>query len=101
MTCSGDKKSLLFKDCGCGCNGKKQEKKFLIALMSALLFFVIANPTTFRIVRKIFGNWVSTPTGCPSTYGLLLHSLVYLLISWGMMNLKKDEKVKKVKKVKN
>ena len=100
MTCSGDKKSLLFKDCGCGCNGKKQEKKFLIALMSALLFFVIANPTTFRIVRKIFGNWVSTPTGCPSTYGLLLHSLVYLLISWGMMNLKKDEKVKKVKKEK-
>lgn len=98
--CSGDKKSLLFKDCGCGCNGKKQEKKFLIALMSALLFFVIANPTTFRIVRKIFGNWVSTPTGCPSTYGLLLHSLVYLLISWGMMNLKKDEKVKKVKKEK-
>ena len=98
MTCSGDKKSLLFKDCGCGCNGKKQEKKFLIALMSALLFFVIANPATFRIVRKIFGNWVSTPTGCPSTYGLLLHSLVYLLISWGMMNLKKDEKVKKEKK---
>ena len=100
MTCSGDKKSLLFKDCGCGCNGKKQEKKFLIALMSALLFFVIANPTTFRIVRRIFGNWVSTPTGCPSTYGLLLHSLVYLLISWGMMNLKKEEKVKKVKKEK-
>ena len=98
--CSGDKKSLLFKDCGCGCNGKKQEKKFLIALMSALLFFVIANPTTFRVVRRIFGNWVSTPTGCPSTYGLLLHSLVYLLISWGMMNLKKDEKVKKVKKEK-
>ena len=29
MTCSGDKKSLLFKDCGCGCNGKKQEKKFI------------------------------------------------------------------------
>ena len=68
--------------------------------MSALLFFVIANPTTFRVVRRIFGNWVSTPTGCPSTYGLLLHSLVYLLISWGMMNLKKDEKVKKVKKEK-
>jgi type III secretory pathway component EscV len=100
MTCSGDKKSLIFKDCGCGCNGKKQEKKFLIALMSALLFFVIANPATFRIVRKIFGKWVSTPTGCPSTYGLLLHSLVYLLISWGMMNLKKEEKEKKEKKEK-
>ena len=42
--CSGQKKSLIFSDCGCGCKGKVQEKKFLISLMSALLFFVIANP---------------------------------------------------------
>ena len=90
MACSGDKKSLIFKDCGCGCKGKKQEKKFLIALMSALLFFVIANPETFRLVRKIFGSWVSTPTGCPSTKGLAFHSLVFLLISWAMMNIKKE-----------
>ena len=89
-SCSGQKKSLLFKDCGCGCKGKNQEKKFLIALMSALLFFVIANPETFRLVRKIFGSWVSTPTGCPSTKGLAFHSLVFLLISWAMMNIKKE-----------
>ena len=88
--CSGQKKSLIFSDCGCGCKGKVQEKKFLISLMSALLFFVIANPDTFRIVRKIFGSWVSTPTGCPSTKGLALHSLVFLLISWLMMNVKKE-----------
>ena len=88
--CSGQKKSLLFSDCGCGCKGKVQEKKFLISLMSALLFFVIANPDTFRVVRKIFGSWVSTPTGCPSTKGLALHSLVFLLISWLMMNVKKE-----------
>ena len=43
----------LFKDCGCGCNGKKQEQKFLISIMSALVFFVVANPETFRIMRKV------------------------------------------------
>ena len=81
----------LFKDCGCGCNGKKQEQKFLISIMSALVFFVIANPETFRIMRRVFGSWVSSPTGCPSTGGLALHTIVFLLITWGMMNIKREE----------
>ena len=94
------KKSLIFSDCGCGCNGKKQEKKFLVSIMIALIFFIIANPSTFRTVRMIFGSWVSTPTGCPTTSGLVLHSLVFFLLIWGMMNIqnadfepeKKEEK---------
>ena len=81
----------LFKDCGCGCNGKKQEQKLLISIMSALVFFVIANPETFRVMRRVFGSWVSSPTGCPSTGGLALHTIVFLLITWGMMNIKREE----------
>ena len=81
----------LFKDCGCGCNGKKQEQKFLISIMSALVFFVVANPETFRVVRKVFGSWVSSPTGCPSTGGLALHTVVFMLVTWGMMNIKREE----------
>jgi len=78
----------LFKDCGCGCDGKKQEKKFLISIMAALLFFIIANPSTFRVMRSILGKWVSSPTGCPSTGGLALHTIVYMLITWGLMNIR-------------
>ena len=81
----------LFKDCGCGCNGKKQEHKFLISVMSALVFFVVANPETFRVMRKVFGSWVSSPTGCPSTGGLALHTVVFMLVTWGMMNIKREE----------
>ena len=80
----------MFKDCGCGCKGKKQEQKFLISIMSSLVFFIVANPETFRFVRKIFGSWVSSPTGCPTTRGLLLHTVVFLLITWGMMNIKRE-----------
>ena len=80
----------IFKDCGCGCDGKKQEQKFLISLMSALLFFLIASPEMFQLVRRVFGTWVSSPTGCPSTAGLMLHSLVFLLITWGLMNIRKN-----------
>jgi hypothetical protein len=81
----------MFKDCGCGCNGKKQEQKFIISLVSALLFFIIANPDTFRLMRRILGSWVSGPNGCPTTAGLILHTIVFMLISWGMMNIKKRE----------
>jgi hypothetical protein len=80
----------LFKDCGCGCNGKKQEQKFTISLLSALLFFIVANPDTFRLMRSILGSWVSGPNGCPTTAGLILHTIVFMLITWGMMNIKRE-----------
>jgi hypothetical protein len=80
----------LFKDCGCGCDGKKQEKKLLISTMSALLFFIVANPDTFRLMRSILGSWVSGPTGCPTTAGLILHTIVFMLITWGLMNIKSE-----------
>lgn len=80
----------IFADCGCGCDGKRQEKRLLISVMSALLFYIIANPETFKLVRRIFGGWVSSPTGCPTMKGLVLHALVFLLITWALMNVKKE-----------
>ena len=80
----------LFKDCGCGCNGKKQEQKLFISLMSALVFFIVANPDTFRLMRRILGSWVSGPNGCPTTAGLILHTIVFMLVTWGMMNIKRE-----------
>lgn len=80
----------LFADCGCGCGGKKQEQKLLISVMSALLFYIVANPETFKLVRRIFGGWVSSPTGCPTMNGLVLHALVFLFITWALMNVKKE-----------
>jgi hypothetical protein len=85
----------LFKDCGCGCGGRKQQEKFIISLISGMTFFIVANPETFRLVRRVLGSWVATPTGCPSTMGLLVHTLVFVLIVWGMMNIKKDAPAKK------
>jgi hypothetical protein len=81
----------VFKDCGCGCNGSEQKKKFMASLMSAFLFFIIANPETFIIVRKIFGDWVASASGFPTILGLILHSFVFMLIVWGIMNLKREK----------
>jgi hypothetical protein len=85
----------LFKDCGCGCNGEKQQEKFIISVVSGLTFFIIANPETFRLVRRVLGPRIATPTGCPSTMGLLVHTLVFILVVWGMMNIKKEGAAKK------
>ena len=80
----------LFKDCGCGCNGQKQQEKFVTSLISGLTFFIIANPETFRLVRRVLGPRIATPNGCPSTMGLLVHTLVFILVVWAMMNVKKE-----------
>ena len=96
----------LFKDCGCGCDGRKQQEKFITSVISGLTFFVIANPETFRLVRRVLGPGIATPNGCPSTTGLLVHSIVFILVVWGMMNVRKEmpelpeikDKVKKEEK---
>lgn len=76
----------MFTDCGCGCDGKKQEAKFGVSFIAALLFFLISSPEMYQLTRRIFGSWVSSPTGCSSMAGLALHAVVFLLITWGLMN---------------
>ena len=55
----------LFKDCGCGCNGRKQAEKLIISIISGLTFFIVANPETFRLVRRILGSWICDPYRLP------------------------------------
>lgn len=103
--CNGSKKSpkvdmktfmgfgpLKFYECGCGCGGAQGFKKFLISILSAVIFFIIAHPETFKFVRRVAGEWVCSPSGCPTLFGLLLHAVVFFLIVWGLMqiNIKKS-----------
>lgn len=46
-----------------------------------VVFFVVANPETFKLVRSLAGAWVASPEGLPTTAGLLLHALVYVLLA--------------------
>jgi hypothetical protein len=68
-------------------------------MMSALIFFVVANPQTFILMRRLLGQWVAGPNGCPKFGGLLLHTVVFMLIVWGIMYLKKEAPPMKVKEV--
>lgn len=74
----------------CRCE-KSQRNKLMISIISALVFFIVANPETFKLVRGLVGSWVATPTGCPSMTGLVLHAIVFMLVVWGMMNIKREK----------
>ena len=80
----------LFKDCGCGCDGAKQKQKFQISLLAALVFFIVANPQTYILVRRILGSRIATPNGNPTGLGLAVHSVVFLLVTWGLMNVTRE-----------
>lgn len=45
------------------------------------VFFLVANPETFKIVRGILGDWVASPAGLPTQQGVLLHALVYVIVA--------------------
>jgi len=88
----------LFKDCGCGCNGRRQQDKFVTSAISGLVFFIVANPQTYLFVRRVLGARIASPNGNPTLIGLLVHSLVFMLVVWAMMNIKSREKYESVKK---
>lgn len=73
-------------------------RKVQAALTAALLFYVISSPYTYTVVDQLVGSVVRAvvpgvaywfkvaEAGCPTNYGLLLHSAVYGLVSYALMS---------------
>jgi hypothetical protein len=69
-----------------------RDPKVMASIQAALLFLIVANPTTYRLVQMIFGGLfkvANSTTGCPSAMGLILHAVVFGLLSYGLMMLKR------------
>jgi hypothetical protein len=72
-------------------------RKATAALTAALLFYVISSPFTYRLVDSVVGGLVGAvvpqfttlfkiaEAGCPTNYGLLVHSAVFGLVSYYLM----------------
>jgi len=50
-------------------------------LVPFAVFFAVANPATFKLTRSIAGSWVAAADGLPTTAGLLLHALVFVIVA--------------------
>ena len=58
-----------------------------------IVFFLVANPETFKMTRSLLGSWVGSTYGVPSNFGLLLHALVFVLLSTFVWRLVYGKKV--------
>ena len=66
----------------------KLTQKQAATLQAVLLFFIIANPFTYRLTNGLLGGLIgrlSDPSGCPSSTGLIVHSVVFGVIVYGLM----------------
>ena len=65
--------------------------KWQISLFSALIFLLVVHPMTYKLTQKLFGGIlgkISDPSGCPTTIGLALHTIVYILLVRGSMDVR-------------
>lgn len=66
-------------------------KKWQISIFSALIFVLVVHPYTYMLTQKVFGGFlgkIADMNGCPTTRGLALHTLVYVLLVRSSMDMK-------------
>jgi len=60
---------------------------------SALVFFLVANPETFKTVQWMVGSFlgpIASPGGCPTPIGLFLHTGLFFLVMLALMMFPRD-----------
>lgn len=55
------------------------------ALIAGLMFFIISHPIVYKLVDSLIGGLlgrIATPSGCPTTWGLMVHAIVFALATY-------------------
>ena len=57
------------------------------SFISALVFFIVANPETYKFTQTLLGSLfnVAHPMGAATPNGLLLHTVVFFFAMLGLM----------------
>ena len=59
---------------------------------SALVFFLLANPETYKLTQTLFGFLFTVSVGgCPTPAGLFLHSVLFFGVLLGLMLFPRDK----------
>lgn len=64
--------------------------KWQISLFSAFIFLLVVNPYTYKFTQYILGGLIgkiADSNGCPTILGLIIHTIVYILLVRGSMEL--------------
>jgi len=60
-------------------------KKLRITLLSVLIFLLVSAPMTYKLTNSIFGGTLANGGSCPTWFGLVLHTIVFGLITYALM----------------
>jgi len=74
---------------------KSEQRKSLLlmakySLYATLIFYFVSNGELYQIANKLMGTSIADSTGCPTNWGILLHSGFYLLLIFTVMFFPKD-----------
>lgn len=60
---------------------------------AALIFFLVANPETFKMTQSVFGFIIriADAGGCPTAIGFFIHTLLFFLVLWAAMLFPQNE----------
>jgi len=64
--------------------------KWQITFFSAFLFLLVVNPYTYKLTQSLLGDFVgkiADSNGCPTFIGLFIHTIVYILLVRGSMDM--------------
>jgi len=68
------------------------EKKWYISVLSGLLFLIINSPCLYVFTNDLFSCFGLTTykNNKPTRFGIILHTIVFILVVRGMMEIKID-----------
>jgi hypothetical protein len=50
-------------------------------------YVAVAHPATYKLTRKVLGNWVASADGLATLKGVALHAVVFVLLATLLMRL--------------
>ena len=62
------------------------DPRLFYSLQAALLFLIVSSPVMYSLVQMVFGRLFTVAVkGCPTVAGLLLHTVVFALLTYLLM----------------
>lgn len=68
-----------------------KDEKLNRAILAAIVFLIVSSPYTYDLTNGLFKSVFNTQlleqSGCPNTFGLLVHALVFGVIVYILMSI--------------
>jgi hypothetical protein len=65
--------------------------KLRATIRSMIIFIIVSLPITYRTTNRLFGGIIgklANESGCPTLLGLIIHTIVFGIIIYGLMHIK-------------